>query len=114
MADINAATRRIVHQHHRGHGDGAIAASAGLPWMVPYHTQHHTPRQITMMVTVVVLVLTTASEYEPRAATAQFLPVLARHPWWAGVSLLVQYLRRSVGSLSMADMVHGSFFRPIR
>ena len=62
-----------------------------------------------MMVTVVVLVLTTASEYEPRAATARFLPVLARHPWW-GVSLLVQYSRRSVGSLSMADMVHGSFF----
>ena len=25
------------------------------------------------------------------------------------MSLLVQYLRRSVGSLSMADMVHGSF-----
>jgi hypothetical protein len=49
-----------------------------------------------MMVTVVVLVLATASEYDPRAATARFLPVLARHPSW-GVSLLVQYLRRSVG-----------------
>ena len=63
-----------------------------------------------MMVTVVVLVLTTASEYGPHAATARFLPVLARHPWW-GVSLLVQYSRRSVGSLSMADtdMVQGTF-----
>jgi hypothetical protein len=102
----------MVYQHHSGYGDDAIAAS-GLPWTAAYHTQHHTPRQITMMVTVVVLVLTTASEYEPRAATAQFLPVLDRHPWW-GVSLLVQYLRRSVGALSMADMVHGSFFQPIR
>jgi hypothetical protein len=64
-----------------------------------------------MMVTVVVVVLglTTASEYEPRAATARFLPVLAHHPW-SGVLLLVQYLRHSVSSLSMADMVHGSFF----
>ena len=61
-----------------------------------------------MMVTVMVLVLATASKYDPRAATARFLPVLACHPWW-GVLLLVQYSRRSVGSLSMADMVHSTF-----
>ena len=38
-----------------------------------------------------------------------YLSVSAHHPWW-GVSLLIQYSQCSVGSLSMADMLHGSFF----
>ena len=110
MADISAAGHRIVYQNCCRHGDGAIVGS-GLPWMASHHTQHHPPWQIPVLVTMKVIIILPASEYHLHPATAQFLCVFSCHRWWR-VLASDQYSWCSVGSLSMAVMIHGSFFNP--
>jgi hypothetical protein len=75
----NVAAHLNIHQHSRRHGDGAIMAY-GLPWMVPHHTQHHTSCRIPVSVTFVMLVLLTASKYDPPT-----LPQPNSHVSWLAI-----------------------------